>query len=380
MLRQFIRFKSKLIIKISSSSNKKDVIKNLNRDNKALFGAVVKLENKSSNTIESNPDTVRSSEIYWLTQHKPIITGDIKNKSSKKLRNSVKVKTVKNDRNSTVNNTVSSKSLKPIRKISKIKLKIPTETNNNEGAIGLETYNIPFSEEMLKIIPKNPLFPTNLIKEKIDTKELPSVGKILQATMTDQARDALKKWKLSKISELGESGFADLQNSYLKNGILFHTSIQDFFKTNNPPDTSSPVYNTWCSVDPFIRQISDAPLVETYVCHPQLKYKGVVDCVANIKNELHIIEWKKSDRPKKNIMSTYDAPIQMCAYLGAINASTEYKFKIKKGVVVIAYTNGDPADVYHLELPELHSYWSSWLLRVQEYWIRYRDGTLPEPI
>lgn len=111
-----------------------------------------------------------------------------------------------------------------------------------------------------------------------------------------------------------------------------------------------------------------------------MKYKGIVDCVAEIDNEIHIIEWKKSDRLKLSLVETYDAPIQLCAYLGAINASPKFNLKINKGVVVVAYTDGSLADSYKLDSVALRKYWRAWLLRLQEYWIRYKDGTLPEAI
>ena len=96
--------------------------------------------------------------------------------------------------------------------------------------------------------------------------------------------------------------------------------------------------------------------------------------------ELTIIEWKKSDRAKASINFTYDAPLQLCAYLGAINADPRYNLTIKKGLVVIAYTDGKPAHSFQLNEVDLTKYWHIWLARLQEYWIKCRDGTLPEPI
>lgn len=289
--------------------------------------------------------------------------------------------------------------IKSVRKTSKAKLKSEIlETFNKTSIIGPENSinpinisngdekpkrNCPFTEDDLKLIPKSPLHFTKQSKitsSITDPKDFPSVGKILQATMSESARNALMKWKTLKISELGETGFADLQKSYLDNGKLFHSTIENYLLIRNIPDATSNIYDTWQSVSPFIQQISDAPLVEKSIYHPHLKYKGIVDCVASVNNELCIIEWKKSDRRKSDISATYDAPVQMCAYLGAINANPELNLKIKKGIVVIAYTNGDPADTYVLDQIELRKYWMVWVLRVQEYWIRQRDGTMLEPI
>lgn len=116
--------------------------------------------------------------------------------------------------------------------------------------------------------------------------------------------------------------------------------------------------------------------------HPYLLYQGVLDCVSFYKSTLSVIEWKKSDRPKKSLSFTYDAPIQLASYLGAINASKK-DFKenpIKRGVVVVAYNDGQKADLFELNEQEMKKYWKLWLSRLQEYYVRYKDNTLPEAI
>ena len=37
------------------------------------------------------------------------------------------------------------------------------------------------------------------------------------------------------------------------------------------------------------------------------------------------------------------------------------------GVIVIAYENGDPADVHHLSKEMFEAYWLEWLMRLQQY-------------
>lgn len=97
-------------------------------------------------------------------------------------------------------------------------------------------------------------------------------------------------------------------------------------------------------------------------------------------NELSVIEWKKSDQRKITIGNTYDAPLQLCAYVGALSADPSYSLDIWHGLVVVAYTDGHTCNSYQLKEVDLQRYWRMWLSRLQEYWIRYRDGTLPEPI
>lgn len=98
------------------------------------------------------------------------------------------------------------------------------------------------------------------------------------------------------------------------------------------------------------------------------------------RGELSVIEWKKSDRPKHTINATYDAPLQLCAYLGAINADPRYELTVRSGLVVIAYTTGAPAHAFRLSETAVRQYWGAWLERLHEYWVRRRNGTLPDPI
>lgn len=102
--------------------------------------------------------------------------------------------------------------------------------------------------------------------------------------------------------------------------------------------------------------------------------------MASFSGNVYGIEWKNSEKSKPTIAATFDAPLQLAAYVGALNATREHAVEITCGMVVVAYENGRPADFFKLNEAQLTQYWYAWLLRVQEYWIRHRDGTLPEPI
>lgn len=41
-----------------------------------------------------------------------------------------------------------------------------------------------------------------------------------------------------------------------------------------------------------------------------------------------LIEWKKSDKQKPDIEKTYDAPLQLSAYFGAMNYDVKYNFQV----------------------------------------------------
>lgn len=149
------------------------------------------------------------------------------------------------------------------------------------------TSAIPFDETGLKSIPKYPLVGQKATTAQIDEAlqtNIPSISKILTATMPEVTRKILKKWKLGKIAELGEEGFREYEQLTLNTGKMFHSSIQNYFENEQVPDDSSPVYKLWQSVGIVLAELDPQPvLMEKSIVHPDLKYKGIIDSVAVIK-------------------------------------------------------------------------------------------------
>lgn len=171
--------------------------------------------------------------------------------------------------------------------------------------------------------------------------------------------------------------------AHLARGKQFHQCLHNHFTGVKKPDITPEVLEIWKSIEPLLVDFK-APgvLTEKKIEHPFLLYQGVVDCVTYHKSTLCVIEWKKSDRHKKQLSYTYDAPIQLCSYSGALNASRD-EFQdnpIKNGVVVVAYSDGQKADLFELNETDMKRYWKQWLGRLQEYWVRYKDDTLPPAI
>lgn len=171
----------------------------------------------------------------------------------------------------------------------------------------------------------------------------------------------------------------------MSRGKQFHECLQRHFngETVEKSEIASDVVEIWNSIEPLLENFqTPGVLIEERLQHPYLYYKGVVDCVSLHNSTLSVIEWKKSDRHKKSLTSTFDAPVQLCSYLGALNASRpEFSSKpIKRGVIVVAYNDGSAADLFEMGENELKKYWKIWLSRLQEYWVRYKDNTLPPEI
>jgi genome maintenance exonuclease 1 len=378
-------------------------IKYQNFDQNLLFGAKTKKDEEQATESTVDKDGMQS-EIFWTLEHDADVKKMLKNKK----------KAAKNEQQNDQDVELKPKKKTYIKKIVKEKTPVafarfksempkPVKVTIKDALDDLDSHinpppvdstpqqDIPFDSQQLKSITSFPLVlrPNDLIFKndfKVPQKNpsifTPSVTKILQATMSVSQRNALIQWKNLKIAELGLEGFELLQKSYLSRGKKFHECVQNYFSgvEVNEEEISTDVKDIWQSIMPVLHEFeAPALFTEQYVTHPYLHYKGVVDCVSCHDDVVTVIEWKNSDRHKKTLANTYDAPIQLCAYVAALNA-TEFKDKeqIKKGVVVVAYNDGQSADMFKLNEQELNKYWKLWLNRVQEYWTRYRDNTLTD--
>lgn len=262
MLRLFVRF-------CSTKPTKADTKISWNRDNKQLFGSVVKVKKAKKVKTKGNPEIshqpveipskvnepVLSSEMHWLL-------GPANNRRRMLT--------------------------KPYDNTERVVLKIKHPVVDEQDRIKRTSNGF---DEILKvpwmITPGQTMDTLHAIPE-LEYKELPSVGKILQATMSYSARNALIQWKLSKIEELGEEGFQQLQKDNLGRGLRFHNMLQDYFNRSDDESETvvsegDPNYQVWKSVQSILPEIDQKALfVEQRVQHPVLRYKGVVDCVSTI--------------------------------------------------------------------------------------------------
>lgn len=327
------------LIQCYCSSSKSGLIKNLNYTNKALFGAVIKEKKKLSPSPIPTIDTANDSsyskenqlnaEIYWLMKDKATqpMTAATPIKQSNTSSPTSSTEPTNNENAAAVTAApiprpnlqtklkISTSVSSTLRKFTQALLPTPVNVRSSSSVIGTppEHIHIPFTDKEFKKILKFPMLSdgSKLLADKppIELSNMPSVSKILQATMPDASRKALMKWKLLKIAELGEDGFVELQKSklrcarrqcfcsinrpllkmhilsvHLTTGSNFHSSLHQYFETRQKVDYPSPLKELWQSVGKTVATIDGKPaLVEQPLCHPYLKYKGIADCAATIE-------------------------------------------------------------------------------------------------
>ncbi|NXP55806.1 MGME1 exonuclease, partial [Heliornis fulica] len=221
---------------------------------------------------------------------------------------------------------------------------------------------------------KNPLLnkDSNLpLKIPLQNTKIPSVTRILQQTMSPQQAFYLERWKQKMILELGQDGFAEHVKKLFLQGELFHAALESVFMSEEmatKEQEEDVISGYLSSVQHVLKDISEVKALESAVHHETLQYLGLVDCVAKYRGQLCVIDWKTSEKQKPLLKNTFDNPLQIAAYIGAINHDASYDFQVSScGLIVVAYKNGSPAHPHFMDPGLCSQYWNKWLLRLEEY-------------
>ncbi|XP_068700661.1 mitochondrial genome maintenance exonuclease 1-like [Montipora foliosa] len=212
-------------------------------------------------------------------------------------------------------------------------------------------------------------------EQRIYLKKFTSVTSILSQTKPPSEFFALTNWRKAQISELGEEQFKEKKKTISRRGTQFHHEVQGYFKNNKTlsMEEASLYSGYWKSIGHVLRDITNVVAVESGVIHPLLGYAGTLDLIAKYKGLLAVIDWKTSAKHKTNLKDCYSYPQQIAAYAGAVNYDKSYPFQVCDGVIIIAYENGDPADVHYLPKEMCETYWLEWLIRLQQYRKRFPE-------
>ncbi|XP_072247340.1 mitochondrial genome maintenance exonuclease 1 [Leuresthes tenuis] len=205
---------------------------------------------------------------------------------------------------------------------------------------------------------------------------VPSVTRVLQQTLSPEQIFYLERWKRRMISELGEEGFKSYSQNLFRQGKLFHSAVEDILTSgatlanSNPsetPEYAPEVQGYMESISSILEDVRAVRAIESTVQHGPLNYLGIVDCVARYRGVLCVIDWKTSEKPKPFLGNTYDNPVQVAAYAGALNNDENYKYQVENGLIVVAYKDGSPAHAHQLNSELMSEYWKTWLLRLEDF-------------
>ena len=203
--------------------------------------------------------------------------------------------------------------------------------------------------------------------------EWPSVSRILRDTMSEQSKAVLARWEAEKIALLGAEGFKQYKADMFRRGKTLHSMLETFLETRSlptPADIEDDVSKRHLvSISQLVRCVDRPLALESAVTHADLGYSGIVDCVAVINNTVTLIDWKTSEKVKNSAAALYDNPLQLAAYIGAINTDPRYEGlgSISHGAVVTIYNSGYPAMTHTFSERQLENYWKLWCQRLSQY-------------
>ncbi|TWW78698.1 Mitochondrial genome maintenance exonuclease 1 [Takifugu flavidus] len=200
---------------------------------------------------------------------------------------------------------------------------------------------------------------------------VPSVTRILQQTLSPDQIFYLDRWKRRMIEKLGEEGFEQYSQALFRQGKLFHSAVEDALTSGGAlkrkKEYTPEVRGYLESISHTLEDMSEVKAIESAVQHQKLNYIGIADCVARYRGVLCVIDWKTSEKPKPFLSNTFDNPIQVAAYAGALNSDANYKYQVENGLIVVAYKDGSPAHAHRLKSELMLEYWNTWLTRLEYY-------------
>lgn len=211
-----------------------------------------------------------------------------------------------------------------------------------------------------------------------DGKKVPSVTTILSATQPEEKKAALQNWRKAVGVERAQQITTEAANR----GTRMHTYLEHYVKTGEMKDKGSNPYG-WAShamaetvIRDGLKNVDEFWGVEIPLYFPSL-YAGTTDCVGIHQGDESIIDFKQTNKPKKQEWIE-DYYLQLVAYSLAHNEV--YKTNIRKGVVLMCVKPdtdemgrpiSDPVYQEFVLDPKDFDYWEQqWWRRLELYYLQ----------
>lgn len=211
-----------------------------------------------------------------------------------------------------------------------------------------------------------------------DGLKLPSVTTILDATKTEESKQALEQWR----KRVGIQKAQAITTEAANRGTRLHSYLENYVKHGSIGERTSNPYS-WPShamaaviADKGLTKVNEFWGTEVPLYYPKV-YAGTTDCCGIHDGDEAIIDFKQSNKEKKREWID-DYFLQLCAYSEAHNAL--HGTKIQKGVIMMAVKpdldkdglmTGQPKYLeFILDGTEYEKYRVKWWKRVEEYYLK----------
>ncbi len=195
--------------------------------------------------------------------------------------------------------------------------------------------------------------------------KLPSVTTVLSATKPEKDKKTLNEWK----KRVGHQKAAAITAEAAGRGTRMHAYLESFSKEGN---TGEPGTNPFSKqshsmahtiIKESLHNVKEFYGTEISLYNPPF-YAGATDCVALYKDELAIIDFKQTNKPKQREWIE-DYLLQLSAYIEAHNAV--YETDIQQGIIMMCSPDLQ-FQQWILTGDELKKYKDLWWGRLYQYY------------
>ena len=195
-------------------------------------------------------------------------------------------------------------------------------------------------------------------------EKLPSVTSILQATKSEEDKASLELWK----QRVGHVEANKIKNEASSRGTSMHSYIEDFLRgrINESFFESNEQYKNMAKeiIEKGIKgKLEEIYGMETTLHYPE-KYAGTADLVGIYQGQETIIDFKQSNKPKKEEYIE-DFYLQLGAYSLAHNVV--YNSRITQGIVLLC-TVDNLFQNFSIQGAKLEEYQNKFLEKVEQFY------------
>jgi genome maintenance exonuclease 1 len=201
-----------------------------------------------------------------------------------------------------------------------------------------------------------------------DGEKLPSVTTILDATKSEESKQALNNWR----KRVGVQKAQEITTEAAGRGTRMHKWLEDYIKTGilNEPGSNPYSLQSHNMAQSIINQglvkCSEWWGTEVPLYYPKI-YAGTTDLVGIHDGSEAIMDHKQTNKPKKREWID-DYFVQLAAYANAHNEV--HGTKIRKGVIFMCSADNLYQE-FILEGTEFVKYTDIWFKRVEQYYIQF---------
>jgi genome maintenance exonuclease 1 len=201
-----------------------------------------------------------------------------------------------------------------------------------------------------------------------DGEKLPSVTTILDATKSEESKQALNNWR----KRVGVQKAQEITTEAAGRGTRMHKWLEDYIKTGvlNEPGSNPYSLQSHSMAQSIISQglikCSEYWGTEVPLYYPKV-YAGTTDLVGVHDGSEAIMDHKQTNKPKKREWID-DYFVQLAAYANAHNEV--HGTKIRKGVIFMCSADNLYQE-FILEGPEFVKYTDIWFNRVEQYYMKF---------